>query len=119
MSAQTKPITVAELKSFEKDAEKVWNEDERNTFIDFFARHPDKGLIIEGTGGVRKIRWSREGMGKRGGVRVVYYFYSEEEPIYLLAIYGKGERSDLDAAQKKAARTFVDNLKLCLKRKRQ
>ena len=48
-----------------------------------------------------------------------YYFYSEEEPNYLLAIYGKDERSDLDAAQKKAARAFVDYLKSSLKRKRQ
>lgn len=47
------------------------------------------------------MRWSREGMGKSGGVRVIYYFHSDAVPLYLLAIYGKGERADLDATQKK------------------
>lgn len=119
MSSETTPVTVAELESFEKDAEKLWGAEERDAFIDVIARNPEKGRLIEGTGGVRKVRWSREGMGKSGGVRVIYYFHSETMPLYLLAIYGKGERADLDAAQKKQARAFVESLKANLKRRKQ
>jgi hypothetical protein len=71
----------------------------------------------EGTGGVRKVHWTREGMGKSGGVRVIYYFHSDAVPVYLLAIFGKGERADLDATQKKQARAFVETLKASLKRR--
>jgi hypothetical protein len=115
----TVPIVVVELDRFEKDAAALWRGEERDAFIDFIARNPEKGQLIEDTGGVRKVRWSREGTGKSGGVRVIYYFHSEAMPIYLLAIYAKGERADLGAAQKKQARAFVETLKAALKRKRQ
>jgi hypothetical protein len=115
----TVPIVVVELDGFEKDAAKLWRGEERDAFIDFIARNPEKGQLIEGTGGVRKVRWSRDGSGKSGGVRVIYYFHSEAIPIYLLAIYAKGERADLSAAQKKQARAFVETLKATLMRKRQ
>jgi len=56
----------------------VWNEAEREAFIDFIARKPKEGDVIPETGGVRKIRWVRSGSGKRGGTRVIYFYHSDE-----------------------------------------
>ncbi|HLB17269.1 MAG TPA: hypothetical protein VJM14_20275 [Burkholderiales bacterium] len=58
--------------------------------------HPDAGAIIRGSGGIRKVRWGARGRGKSGGVRVIYYWATAAVQIYLLTIYGKSERSDID-----------------------
>lgn len=50
---------------------------------------------MEGTGGVRKLRWRRGGQGKSGGVRIIYYFHDEGMPLYLLTLFAKGERNEL------------------------
>jgi hypothetical protein len=55
---------------------------------------------MEGAGGVRKLRWAREGRGKSGGVRVIYFFYNDGIPLYLLTIYGKNEKDNLSAAER-------------------
>ena len=70
---------------------------------------PEVGHVIKETGGLRKLRWSqaRRGKGKRGGVRVIYYWYSTESLIYMLLAYSKDERDDLSAAQKKALAGLV------------
>jgi hypothetical protein len=65
-------ITVAETPLFVRQAAEVWDESEREAFIEFIARNPEDGDLIPETGGVRKIRWSRAGSGKRGGARVIY-----------------------------------------------
>ena len=66
--------------------------------------------MIEGTGGIRKLRWAREGMGKRGGVRVIYYFHSERMPLYLLTIFGKNEQSDLSMAERATLAKLVERM---------
>jgi hypothetical protein len=55
---------------------------------------------MQGTGGVRKLRWSRYGTGKSGGVRVIYYYHNEKIPLYLLTVFGKGEKDNLSKAQR-------------------
>lgn len=55
---------------------------------------------MEGTGGVRKLRWSRGGRGKSGGVRVIYYFHSDALPLYLLTLFAKNERANLSKAER-------------------
>jgi len=57
------------------------------------------------------------GKGKSGGVRVIYYFYDQDVPIYALLIYGKNERADLTAEQRKAVATFATGIKAARKRK--
>lgn len=53
---------------------------------------------MQGTGGVRKLRWARQGMGKSGGSRVIYYYHSDSKPLFLLTAYGKNERANLSKA---------------------
>ena len=70
---------------------------------------PQVGDLIPGSGGLRKIRWNeaRRGKGKRGGERVIYYWYGAGEVIYMLLAYSKGERDDLSASQKRILRQLV------------
>jgi mRNA-degrading endonuclease RelE of RelBE toxin-antitoxin system len=67
--------------------------------------------------GVRKLRFAAKGKGKSGGVRVIYYFYDQELPIYALLIYGKSERADLTAEQRKSVAAFAAAIKATRKRK--
>ena len=105
------PITVVEVEPFPAKAADVWNEDERLEFISFIANNPDAGDLIPGSGGVRKVRWSRPGTGKRGGVRVIYYFHDESIPLFLLTVYPKSRKDDLSAAELKAIKQAVSILR--------
>jgi len=109
--------TVVETPIFIRRAEKLLNEDEHAGLITYLASHPDSGDEIVGTGGVRKVRYGAKGKGKSGGVRVIYYFYDQEMPIYALLIYGKNERADLTAEQRKAVTAFATAIKATRKRK--
>lgn len=111
MAARHRLIAVCETRDFARRADKIWTSAERDEFIDYIAANPFDGDVIEGTGGVRKIRWSRQGTGKRGGVRVIYYVYDEAVPLFLLTLYAKNESEDLSDEGRKAYRTFVTELK--------
>ncbi|MBY6239538.1 type II toxin-antitoxin system RelE/ParE family toxin [Vibrio harveyi] len=54
---------------------------------------------MQGTGGVRKLRWAKEGGGKSGGVRVIYYYHSEDIPLFMLSLFGKNEKANLSKAE--------------------
>ncbi len=109
--------TVVETPIFIRRAEKLLSEDEHAQLIAYLASHPDAGDEIVGTGGVRKVRFAAMGKGKSGGVRVIYYFYDEAIPIYALLIYGKNERADLSAEQRKAVLAFAAAIKATRKHK--
>ena len=64
----------------------------------YLMERPDAGDIIRGSGGIRKLRWAAKGKGKSGGVRVIYYWAKAPVQIYLLTMYGKSERADIDRA---------------------
>lgn len=72
---------------------------------------PDDGEVVQGTGGIRKMRLAGKGRGKRGGYRIWYLYLPEPERIYLLAIYSKNEIEDLTAAQRQELRGLVEMLK--------
>ena len=61
------------------------------------AESPDRGAIVPGSGGVRKLRWAQPGRGKRGGVRVIYYARTHEGVIWMLTIYAKNEEQNIPA----------------------
>lgn len=103
-------ITVAETQSYLARAEKLLSEAEREAIVLEVASNPTAGVVIAGTGGLRKLRVRVRGRGKRGGARVIYYFHSARMPVYLLAIFAKNERVDLTPAERAQLRKLVDVL---------
>jgi hypothetical protein len=85
------------------------DDDSYRRFQDELAANPEKGAIIPGCGGLRKVRYSdpSRGKGKRGGIRSVYLYIPEAERIDLIDVYGKDEKDDLSAAEKKALTQLV------------
>jgi hypothetical protein len=109
-------ITVAETAPFLRQAAKLWSDDDRAAFVDFIAANPDAGDIIPDTGGLRKIRWTRPGIGTRGGVRVLYFYHDDLMPLYLLLIYAKAEREDWTNDDKRRARALTEDIKQAYRR---
>ena len=103
-------LTIAEVPEYIRRAEKLLTEDERRDVVDYLAAHPKAGDIMEGTGGVRKLRWGRQGRGKSGGVRVIYYVHSDVMPLYLLTMFAKNERANLSKAERNELAGLVDTL---------
>ncbi len=65
---------------------------------------------MQGTGGIRKLRWSAQGKGKSGGVRVIYYYHNEGIPLFLLTVFGKGEKANLTKAERNELAKFTSIL---------
>lgn len=102
--------TVAELPEYQRRAGKLLSDDDRRAIVEHLAAHPRAGDLIEGTGGVRKLRWGRDGRGKSGGVRVIYYVHSDLMPLYLLTMFAKNERANLTKAERNELAGLVDLL---------
>jgi mRNA-degrading endonuclease RelE of RelBE toxin-antitoxin system len=113
-----KMITIIEFPGFLAQIGAAISSDERDEFIDYIAKNPKAGDIIAGTAGVRKVRWGSKNKGKSGGVRVIYYFYNENAPVFLLTVYGKNEKSNLTAEQKHQISTLAQILKAECRRNR-
>jgi hypothetical protein len=103
-------ITVAEIEPFQRKVEKLLSPEERQELVTFLSEHPSSGDLIQGTGGIRKLRWARGPKGKSGGVRVIYYFHSEIMPLYLLAAFGKNEKANISAEEKQILSKLVNEL---------
>ena len=85
--------------------------------MDYIAANPEASDVIPDTGGVRKVRWSRAGMGKRGGVRVIYFYHDNTMPLYLLLAYAKAQRENLTPDEKRQVRALVTSLKQAHRRR--
>jgi hypothetical protein len=103
-------IDVVPLSCFRKATKKLFSEDDIAELIDFLGNNPEKGDIIQGTGGIRKLRWALEGRGKRGGSRVIYYYHRPEWQILLLTAYAKNEREDLSQQEKKGFAALIKEI---------
>ncbi|MHB5289857.1 type II toxin-antitoxin system RelE/ParE family toxin [Klebsiella pneumoniae] len=101
-------LTFIELQGFSKRRQVLLQDDEFRAFQEILINDPEAGDTISGTGGFRKIRWSRPGMGKRCGVRVIYYNVTKKGRIYLALIYPKNEQDELNQEQKKMLRQVAD-----------
>lgn len=101
-------LTVAETPSFTRLWQDYWTEEKRGEFCAWIAANPEAGDVVPGTGGVRKVRWSRAGRGKRGGVRVVYYNQLAAGRVWLLLIYAKSARDNLPTHVLNAAREMLE-----------
>jgi len=91
--------TVIETPTFQKQAARLWSDEERLAFIDWIAVHPLAGDVIPGADGARKVRWSRAGSGKSGGAPVIYFNLTEQEVVILVAVYAKAERANMLPAE--------------------
>ena len=76
----------------------------------YLMDRPDAGNIIKGSGGIRKLRWGLQEQGKRGGIRVIYYWITKDSQILFLTAYAKSEASDLSQNAIKAMREIVKDL---------
>ena len=103
-------FTFIELQGFSKRRQVLLPDDEFRAFQEILINDPEAGDTISGTGGFRKIRWSRPGTGKRGGVRVIYYNVTIKGRIYLALIYPKSEQDELSQELKKMFRQVAELL---------
>jgi len=99
--------TIVEMEEYNKKSKELLDEDERENLKKYLAIMPTAGKIMPGTGGVRKIRWKIQGKGKRGGVRIIYYYHSELMPLFLITIFGKNEKSNLTKAERNDLEKFI------------
>jgi hypothetical protein len=103
-------FTLAETPTFAALADKLWSEEERLQFFCWLAANPEAGDVIPGSGGCRKVRWSRAGSGKRGGVRVIYFVRVPSGQIWLLLVYAKSVRDNIPAHLLLAVRKEIENV---------
>ena len=102
-------LTIAETPTFVADADKLWSEAERLAFFTWLAANPEDGDVIPESGGGRKVRWSRAGTGRRGGVRVIYFISLPSGEIWLLLIYAKSVRDNIPGHLLRAVRKEIEN----------
>jgi hypothetical protein len=91
-------LTVVETPYFAKLWAEFWTEEERGEFAAYLASDPSAGDVVAGSGGCRKVRWARQGTGKSGGVRVIYFVQNEAGELVLLTLYAKAKYDNLPAA---------------------
>ena len=101
-------LTVVEALLFQRQWPLYWTEEERGEFASFIAEHPSAGDVVPGSGGIRKVRWSRAGAGKSGGVRVIYFTRTAEGEVVLLTLYAKARTDNLTSAKLKEIRRALE-----------
>ena len=99
--------TIIETSTFSAKATKAWTPTVYEDFIVYIANNPFAGEVVPGSGGVRKVRWGKDGAGKRGGVRVIY-FNSAAEETWLLTLYAKNERESIPAHELKKIKEAIN-----------
>ncbi|MFT3778020.1 MAG: transcriptional regulator [Ottowia sp.] len=101
-------LTVIETEEFIAWAARVWSDEEREEFIGWIAQNPDAGDVMPGATPLRKVRWSRAGMGKRGGARVIYFNYADDGVVVLLLVYAKAKFDNISSHVLKAIKEKFD-----------
>lgn len=101
-------LTIVETLLFQKQWPLYWTEEERGVFASHLATNPEAGDVIPESGGIRKIRWSRAGSGKSGGVRVIYYTQLANGQIVLLTLYAKSKTANLTGHQLKEIKNALE-----------
>ena len=103
-------ITIAETGEYRKKATVLLPEEDHDALKAYLAEHPKAGVIMEGTGGVRKLRWAIPGKGKSGGARVIYFYHDDDMPLYMLTMFGKNEKSNLTKKERNDLKDLVQIL---------
>lgn len=106
-----KLIAIVETASYLKRADALFSEAERLEIVEMLARDPSAGDLMPGAGGLRKLRVALAGRGKRGGGRLITFFHDLGMPLFILDVYAKNARVDLDPGQRKAAMALTEAIK--------
>lgn len=106
--AYNSAMVIIETSVFTRRIKELMSDDEYKMLQESLVNRPDVGMVIQGTGGLRKLRWKLEGRGKSGGVRIIYYWVSADDQIYMLYSYPKNEQEELTADQKKLLKKMVE-----------
>lgn len=101
-------MIIIETPIFTKLITGLMSDDEYKDLQQALVTRPEMGALIKNSGGLRKLRWSLEGRGKSGGVRVIYYWMSTDDQLYMLFAYPKNEQENLTDAQVSALRKIVE-----------
>lgn len=101
-------MIIIETPIFTKLITNMMSDDEYKELQEALVIRPDQGTIIKNSGGLRKIRWSLDGRGKSGGVRIIYYWMTEDEQLYMMYIFPKNSQENLTDVQTKALRQIVE-----------
>ena len=101
-------LTVVESPIFQRLWPRYWEEDERAEFASYIALNPEAGSVIRGSGGIRKVRWAREGTGKSSGVRIIYLARNEAGEVYLLTLYAKSDSANITVGTLKEIRRALE-----------
>ena len=101
-------MEIIETSVFTRKIRELISDEEYGELQFALIQRPGTGAVIPQSGGIRKIRWSGSGRGKRGGIRVIYYWYVNEQQIYMLLAYAKNEQANFSAAQLKVLKKLVE-----------
>ena len=103
-------ITVVELPEYIKKANKILSKDEKDDLLYYLSSSPRAGNLIQGTGGIRELRWASKGKGKSGGSRVIYFYYNETIPLFILTLFSKNEKVNLSKTERNNLGNLVKEL---------
>ncbi|WP_422140078.1 type II toxin-antitoxin system RelE/ParE family toxin [Endozoicomonas sp. ALC020] len=101
-------MVIIETAVFTRRIKELMSDEEYKLLQESLVNRPDAGAIIQASGGLRKLRWKLEGRGKSGGVRIIYYWVTADDQIYMLYAYPKNEQEELTADQKKMLKKMVE-----------
>ncbi len=102
--------TLVPIGTFENKARGLLGNKGFEAMLELLARRPRAGRLIQGTGGLRKVRIARPGHGKSGSTRVIYYYHNAHKPILLLLIYAKASQENLTSGQKTRLKKYVNEI---------
>jgi mRNA-degrading endonuclease RelE of RelBE toxin-antitoxin system len=101
-------MVFVEFPNFTKRVTELLDDEDYRRLQAALVANPELGDVIRGTGGLRKARWSAKGRGKRGGVRVIYYWVTKRHQVLMLLIYPKSARDDLTAGERRLLAKLVE-----------
>jgi hypothetical protein len=102
-------LSIYETPTFVAEAAGIWSQEERLEFFAWIATHPEAGTVVPGSGGCRKVRWSRPGMGKQGGARVIYFVMTEDDELCMLLVYPKSAKDNIPGHILKQVRKEIED----------